>query len=75
MKLNYRTGINMAVAKSGLTNKQFRKQLGINTNMTWYNRKKKPTLTLQQAVEIADVAGITIYQLIDYMRDSETVQS
>lgn len=70
MKLDIKRGIEIAIIKSGLSHKQFRDKLGINNNMTFWNRRNRDTLTLKQAVEIADVAGISIYELIEDMRVS-----
>ena len=71
MKLNYKKGIEIAIAKSGLTQKEFRERLGINNNMTFWNRKNSPNLTLTDAVKIAEVAGITIFELIEDMKERE----
>ena len=70
MKLDIKRGIEIAIIKSGLSHKQFRDKLGINNNMTFWNRRNRDTLTLKQAVEIADVAGISIYELIEDMKVS-----
>ncbi len=68
MKLHIRKGIDVAVVKSGLTHKEFRERLGIKNNMTWWNRRHSERLTLLQAVEIAEVAGITVFDLIKDMQ-------
>lgn len=75
MRLHFKKGIDIAVAKSGLTHKEFRERLGINNNMTWWNRRHSDKLTLQQAVGIAEVAGITIFELIEDMQVKPALRS
>ena len=64
MKLHHRKGIDIAVARSGLTHKEFSKKLGINNQMTWWNHRHRNELKLDLALRIAELSGVTIYQLI-----------
>ena len=75
VNLNIKKGIEIAVVKSGLTQKEFRTELGINNDMTFWNRKHSPNLTLKHACEIADVAGITIFELIEDMKEETALQN
>lgn len=65
-KLNIQDGIDKAMVRAGVTNLDMQKRLGLS-RMTWHNWRKRDSLKLTQAVEIADALGINIFVLINDM--------
>ena len=67
MQLNYKKGISVAIAKSGLSVSDFCKELGVS-RMCLHNWKNGENLKLKHATKIAEVAQISIHDLIEDMK-------